>query len=296
MIGRKTLTSERARTRRIDIFFERLGQGILVLYGVFIFTVWLADRPGLQIHSLVIEGTHAVDHNAVALIATDALSKQFLSRVDRNNMFFYPRGSVLSAIIALDPRVADAQLRFDSRHNLRVLIQEFSPALLYCGHAAPPSLSPAGVSGTSSKILPELRGELDDCYVADERGYVFASAPAWSGYPYLAFVAASSSDVATFSPLHSYVLPSDEYVRVREFLATLLSIELYPRMITILGNHDFRIETNSPWDILWSSTKDASKSTENLALVLNSLKGNDPAQNEALHVVDLRFGNKIFYK
>lgn len=281
-IGRKTLKSERARTRQIDIHFERAAQVLLLSYMLFVVIAWLSYRPLLQVESVAIEGVLSADRSAVSAIVTEPLSWRFVARINRNNMFFYPRAQVLRELRALDPRVADVQLAFDGTQQLRVTIQEFSPSLLYCMQAD----TALTASGT-----PDM---LRDCYFADERGYVFASAPTWSGYPFLTIVA-SSTEIATTSPLRTFALDEGEYARLKAFFSVLEGINVYPRVITILGGNDFLLSTGHPWDILWTSMKDPNVSVDNLALMLRSLD-QDPSKEADLHTVDLRFGNKIFYK
>jgi hypothetical protein len=181
MIGRKTLKSERARTRHIDIFFERVAQVLLLSYLLFVVIAWLSYRPLFQVESVVLEGVRGIDQSAVSAIITEPLSWRIVSRVNRNNMFFYPRGLVLRELMALDPRVADAKLTFDGARRLRITLREYIPSLLYCIKG-----EPSPVSGSST---PDA---FDDCYFADERGYVFTPAPTWSGYPFLTIVASST--------------------------------------------------------------------------------------------------------
>ena len=299
-IGRKTLKSERARTRHIDLFFERVAYTLLLSYTLFVIISILSYDPSLQMKSITVEGVRGADRAAVDTIAQDALSWRFFSRVDRNNIFFYPRSSVRHAIIALDPRIKQATLTFDSLHRLRITIEEYTPSLLYCGAAGSDERVAALVVGSTTQMAGDaVPRTFTDCYFADERGYVFAKAPEWSGYPYITVVASSSSDTegeqTSFAPLRTFALPREEYQRVRTFLNVLTHIDLYPRALTVIGEHDFRISTALPWDILWSSDKDPQKSADNLALVLNSLAA-DKASAASLKMIDLRFGNKIFYK
>jgi hypothetical protein len=129
------------------------------------------------------------------------------------------------------------------------------------------------------------------CYYADDQGYIFAEAASWSGHPYTTFVSTS-----TAQSLRTHILPKEEYALVGQFLSSLTAIDIFPHTVTILGNNDFRIDTTLPWDILWSSEKDPQKSTDNLALVLSSLQTMDTKKKTELESIDLRFGDKIFYK
>ncbi len=84
-------------------------------------------------------------------------------------------------------------------------------------------------------------------------------------------------------------------MHLKNFFAVLEGIDIHPRIITLLGGSDSRMSTGHPWDIIWTSGKDPQVSADNLALMLRSLD-QDPAKEKDLRVVDLRFGNKIFYK
>lgn len=293
MIGRKTLKSERARGRQIDIFFERTAQVMLLSYALFAFMSWLSYRPAFHVTEVVIEGLHAVGKDDIIKVTGEALSSQFLSRVHRNNMLLYPREKIQSEISALDPRIASVYLSFDSRHNLRITVREHNVAALFCQSPDTRVFTIAIPEDTSTSLDTQVTSgdQSVHCYYADDQGYIFAEAANWSGYPYMTFVSSS-----TAQSLRTHILPKKEYAHIQQFLASLAAIDLHPHTVTILGNNDFRINTSLPWDILWSSEKDPQKSTDNLSLVLNSLQTLDEKKKKELQSIDLRFGDKIFYK
>lgn len=294
MIGRKTLKSQRARGRQIDIFFERAAQAMLLSYALFVFISWLSYRPVFHITGVVIDGLHAASPDNIIITTNDALSSRFAAHIFRNNMFLYPRERMLRDIAMADSHIASVSLSFDSRHTLRIAVREYTTARLFCqlpdGEAV--AMSRDETTSTTTRATNTPGGESQHCYYADDQGYIFADAAEWSGHPYVTFVSSS-----TPPSLGTHILPGEEYARVSQFLSLLGASNLHPHTVTILGNNDFRIETMLDWDILWSSKKDPQKSTDNLALVLNSLKVKGDGENEkALQSIDLRFGDKIFYK
>lgn len=293
MIGRKTLKSGRARARQIDVFFERTAQVMLLTYALFVFVSWLSYRPAFRITHVAIDGLRAVSRDSIAEIAGDALASQFLSRVDRNNMLLYPRKKMLHEIRTLDPRIATVALSFDSRHTMRIVVHEYVVGALYCQSSDADTfmIGTPREAATSTLTTTARTDGGTRCYYADEQGYIFAEAAEWSGHPYVTFVSSS-----TTPPLRTHILPDDEYAAVGRFLSSLSEIDLRPQTVTILGNSDFRIETALPWDIFWSSKKDPQKSTDNLSLVLHSLSTMNERDKKILESIDLRFGDKIFYK
>ncbi len=287
IIGRKTLKSVRARSRKIDLFFLRLLQTFLICCGIFVFVAWLSYRPAFVLNTIVIEGTHAIDPEEIKVVAHDALSWKFFSRLRRDNMLFYPTRRVLALIRATDSRVRDIHLTFDSRHVVHLFVEEYTPDLLYC-----PQVSDTSSDASSTRIM-----NFSGCYLADMGGYVYAPSPEYSGYPFLVIIA-SSTDVLPLppvSPVGTFVLPQEEYIPLRKFVELLKKIKVIPRTVTLLGNHDFRIRTQLPWDIIWSTEKDPEESAQNLKLALPTILDTDPVKAD-FRVIDLRFGNKIFYK
>ena len=65
--------------------------------------------------------------------------------------------------------------------------------------------------------------------------------------------------------------------------------------VELLTDNDVRIKTDKEWDILWTTTKDSAESVMNMQLVLESIK-KDSKGEQKISMIDLRFGNKIFYK
>ncbi len=273
-IFRNTLRhSKRERTRRLDRAFEIVLRVLLVAYFLFVLTAWFSLRPSFQITSVVVEGTQAVDAALVQDIAESQLGRHFLWKIDRNNSFLYPKRAMYSAIKALDPRVKDIDIHVLGKKQLVVRVSEYSPVYLWC----PPD------SGAATSTLTV------GCAFADNEGYLFASAPQYSGSPFLVFVTTATSGN------NPSVLPNEEFNKVNIFLQKLSDLNLFGRLVRQSGPHDFTIETDKPWEIRWSSERDPEEDARNLMLVLQNLSS-DHMNIDRLRAIDLRFGNKVFYR
>lgn len=301
MLGRKTLKSERARMERIDARFQAIAQILLVLYALFVLASWLSYRPLFALTSIDIGGTHAISNLEVQNIAEHALHTRVLYRIDRNNMLLYPSSAVLEQIKAKYPRVKDAQLQFDGRHKIVISVEEYLPALLYCmgfenfkESTHMKNLTDATTTEPIESTTTDSQS-LSTCYFADEQGYVFASAPNYAGYPFIAIVASSTSHMKAISPVGTYALDAETFHNIQGFISQLNTIGFTTHAVELLAEHDIRIKTDRPWDILWTTTKDPTESIKNLGLVLDSITKDKKAEGE-ITVIDLRFGNKIFYR
>ncbi|OGZ18156.1 MAG: hypothetical protein A2494_02500 [Candidatus Lloydbacteria bacterium RIFOXYC12_FULL_46_25] len=274
-LGRKTLKSVRARSRNIDIVFEHMGYGMIIAYFFFTASAWLSHRDIFRIDSIEVLGAYAVDKEKIDALASDALAQKLLFRIDRNNSLLYPRGHMTRDIYLLDGRVKSVSMKVVLRKHLVISIEEYAPKLLAC-----PNMSTTTESGTA-------------CYLGDDEGYVFARAPEYSGYFFPIFV---THDTALHEGniIGAHILPRDEFLATQDFLNALREEGFTPKKIEYLGAHDYEIMTERPWNIRWSSTASSTQSINNLNLVLASIS-EEKESLSTLEVVDLRFGNKIFY-
>ncbi len=301
MLGRKTLKSERARMQRVDTYFRRTAQTFLILYMAFVFGVWFTHRPSFFLTTIIIEGTHALPAPEMHRVAEQALHTHLLFLINRNNKFLYPSHEVLTNLKTLYPRIANITLGFDNSHEARIVVTEYAPAMLYCTSldsfiqtSAPSHVNASSTSGEEN-MGEKSPATLSDCYFADERGYVFASAPEYAGFPFVAIVAPKENGEKGRVPIGTFALDIEKYKSIQSFIAALETLGFKTHAVELLAEHDVRIKTDKPWDILWTTTKDPLESTKNLKLVLASFDGSKKQEGE-LNVVDLRFGNKIFYK
>lgn len=275
-IGRKTLQSVRARSRRIDVAFQYIGYAMILLYFCFVIGAWISYRDAVRINSVEVLGAHAVDGEKIASIATSALHERLLWKIDRNNALLYPKARTVKAIYQLDGRVKSVSLEISPIKHLVVTINEYAPKLLACPNMA------TSTEGSTT------------CYLGDDEGYVFARAPEYSGFFFPIFI--THGDTANQErPIGTHVLPPNEFSAIQSFLSSLRDEGFTPRQIDYTGEHDYEIATERPWNIRWSSNASSTESIMNLKLVLQAI-GEQKTGIADLKVVDLRFGNKIFYR
>ena len=269
--------------RRIDASFLLVSRVLLLIYAAFVFAVWLSKVNSFIVSDVVIEGAHAVSSKDVLALALMPLDTHLLHYIGRNNALLYPKTAVEKSITALSPRIAHVTATFDSLKVLHIKLTEFTPTFLYCSHE---SDIPEDASSTLSSLPPQ-------CYFADNEGYVFAHAPLYEGHPFVMIIGTTSRSDGSL--VGKSTLPIAEYRQIRIFIDALARLGLSTRSVTLLDGNDVRFLTDMPWTILWSTSKDPLQSAENLSLVLESYDSLRLSSSDTKEV-DLRFGNKIFYR
>lgn len=280
-LGRKTLKSQRARMRRIDMVFERLGQSILILYFVFFATSWVSHRESLRIDSVTVLGAQTVDASTVERIAHQFLSQKFLWKINRDNALFYPKHNLSLALLSFNARIKSVETSVPSSKLLSVKVTEYDPKYLWCKGEAVESMASS---------TPE-----SPCYLSDDEGYIFADAPHYSGYPFDVYRTNIPGSDEQETPIGLSMLPGDEFDKVQTFINALGGVGTSVVEVRQIAEHDYSFKSNKPWLILWSSEKDSKKSIETIELATAEIL-REKGGTTSVSSIDVRFGNKIFYK
>lgn len=286
-LRRKKLKSKRSRMRAIDKSFAIIGYTLLVVYSLYLLCVWITLRPSFFIDTIIVEGAHAISEESIRDTANAKLDERLLFWIKRNNRMLYPASSMEKEVRALSPRIANVKTVFDSAKHLRIIVTEYTPNFLYCMR----SDQALGIASTTA-----IEHQPKDCYFADEEGYVYAEAPEYIGYPFVAIVASSSEEAVTHqSPVGTTVLSEEQYARIKMYIDDLSRVGLTTHSVTLLGGGDIRAEVGMPWVIFLATDKDPERAIANLGVVLANLE-KTADKGRSVREIDLRFGNKIFYK
>lgn len=281
VIGRSRLQSSRAHLRRIDRTFEHIFQLLIICFFVFTLLSMLSKENVFRISKLNVEGADVVMSKQIEEVSSKLLAQKILYRIDRDNKILYPKSSISQAIFELDSRIREVQVTPRGLKQLDIVVSEYQPAILWCGSQS--------VDGQASSS--------DSCYLADEHGYVYAHAPAYSGHPFTIFYADIAGLDQSESPIGLYVLPEKELERVLEFYRLLLGQGVSVIEVAHTIESDYDLTTDEGWTITWSTRRDATSSVENLLAALSNIRL--PQAKRATttpRTVDLRFEDKIFYK
>lgn len=256
----------RARRKRARFFIILLVAPLLVLIGYAVsFASYL---PRFAIERVDVEGTHSLRPKLLeAYVATKLWdgSPEFFSE---SNFFFYPRGEIEKAVQEFFPRVERVHISRVSMlgNAVTISIEERKPFARWCK-------------------------ESTSCYAIDRSGVIFAPASTTAAFetPYV-FEGALTGEG---SPLAQAYLPG-RFPAVVALLERLGQASFSANRITITGDQDFSILLEEGFPLKVSFGTDVGTVVKNLELVLASdaLRGRE----RELEYVDLRFGNRIYYK
>ena len=275
----------RARRRRVRAFW---ALGALVLCGAFFYGVsWVSYLPQFNVSSISVSGAEDIKEEVIKRSLETVLDDGSYHILSRRNIFLYPRADLEKAISTSFPPVKSVRITRPSvfATNIVVTIEEREPFARWC----PPRL--AGSSGEAG------RDDDTQCYFMDDSGFIYAPVGASTG---------TSTPQANPSERYIFrgdIAPTTEPIGqwfVQAHLPGLLSLLKFlgqasftPLGAEVIGQ-DILIQLQEGFLVKASFGADAGTLVKNLELVLSSdvLKG----KTEALEYVDLRFGNRVYYK
>lgn len=253
---------------------------IFLLAGIFLGLFFLSHWEKLAINQVIISGNRAVSTEEIEDIVISELAGNYFYTFSRRNIFSFPRFSIRENIMDSIPYIGD--VAFDSGDNvLSVSVSEREPHALWC--------------------------QEDQCYFIDQTGFAFALAPNFSDNIFLKISGPFRGDPVGAKPitgsLFNYITDSADLLPLVFKNQDLLEVEIFKVNIINRNDYEFilaqsQIDEKINWSLRFNRLNDFSRDLDNLATVLASEKFQEEYHQSGgyLEYIDLRFGNKIFYR
>lgn len=282
-VSSSTRLKEIKKKKRINLRRKLL----VILLGVFILfggLAYLSSLPKINIQNIEIVGNKVIDSMPVETLIRSNLEGKYLWMFPKTNSIIYPREKIEKDLINNFQRMKDINFNLKDLKTLEVSFNERDAKYIWCG-----------------EYLPE--GEVNDdlkCYFMDETGYLFDESPFFSGEVYFRF----------FGPIDNINSPkgsnfvAGEFENLIIFKESLKKLDVRPVAIFLKEDKDIEVILSSSRPlseapkIIFKSNSDLNKMVENLqsALTAEPLKDDFKNKYDSLKYIDLRFGNKVYYK
>jgi len=248
------------------------GGGVLALLGVLVGVLaWLSGNPRAVIADIEIRGNSAVASETIAGMAREQVAGKYLWLFHKDNIFLYPREHIRKSILSQHKRISDLDMYLDDSAVLVINITERKSAYLWCGDA-----------------YPEEERE-KRCFFMDPAGYIFSPAPYFSGNVYFEWYGPTQEHSG--DPVGERFLPLAEFKKLVSLKEALAALDLETTHLESRADGDFALALKDSGDILFNIDQEFGALLDNLDSVTGEL-----VSFEDLEYIDLRFGNKIFYR
>lgn len=199
------------------------------------------------------------------------LTGHYLWVFPHDNILLYPKSKIEKSLLDSFPRLSSVKVSMKSFNSISVQLKERSPSALWC--------LDSGSNG-------------EDCYFIDATGLVFDKAPIFTNNVYVVFTGNLSDD-----PINKQYVKEEEFKIIEDFVATLKTLSFSPAAVKSLENGDYSIKLSTDEVIIFTTQQSLDQTVSNFKSVLSDPKLNLFSSGSlSVSSIDLRFGNKVFYK
>ena len=275
------------KKKRLKIFLNKIFLSLVALLVIFASLAYISRLKQLNINEVEIIGNKTEDKEIIETTVKKEITGNYSWFFPKTNIFFYPKDNIKKDLFNQFNRLKSISLSVKNK-MLKVALTERTALYTWCGIEFPEALL---VESSTSKAS----GKEEKCYFMDEAGYIFDEAPYFSGDVYFKFYG-----LANFGTYFS----KENFRQLIYFKDTLLGIGLKPVSLYILDNGDIKVflsnSNKAPTEpyIALKAGSNFQKVAENLEIALSAepLQSNFKNKYSSLLYIDLRFGNKVYYK
>ena len=266
--------------RRRKIRTIKLGITVVVIAFVAVGIVWLSRIDEVNIKTVSIIGNSAVTKVQLEAVVEKQLRGTYAFLFPRSNILLFPRNSITAGVVNVFDRIFNAEIVVEDPQTIKLIVRERQPFALYCGDT-----------------FIDTHETLGHCYFLDEGGFIFAKAPDFSGNIFFKYFGTpeTDSEETSHEPLGLEYMPLEKFRSVTLFLGSFEELELEPTSFTRLDGVDFKVRFKDGSYILFGGEQALASVLDNLQSVFES-EVFEQRDNVQLDYIDMRFGNKVYYK
>ncbi len=239
----------------------------ILLYGI----VFWFNHPSFAIKQVSVSPTMFVSHDEVEALALSTLEGSYFGLFSKRNLLFVPTGALRRSIQALHPAIEEVFVHRTSARDIRIDVKEYEPTAKWCGSDARARVSP--------------------CFLMNTKGQLFAPETAINTFTIPTFF----GEITSSDKISAYYTSIDTFEMVMDFVRGLPQFNIVIDTIETEDFETFVVHTIKGPYLMIDARSNARDVLDNLRIVIEQEEINK-AQLKNLIYIDLRFGNKVFYK
>jgi cell division septal protein FtsQ len=259
----------KTRRKRIRVVIAMV---VSALVGAAVYSVHaISYHAAVRIQDISVRGTVAQDSVAIQTYVRGMLRSDARSFIAPDTILTYPKETIRAGMIRTFPRLKSVQIGRARMFSTELVIDvnEREPFGVWCDRGVP---------------------TIGGCFAFDESGLIFAEA-SQTTQPVLPYIFMGGVDRE--NAIGTVYIPL-RMQEIRDLLQRLREARFAPRAFSVLDEKDFLINLENGFTIKATFGMPIDTVVHNLELVAVSptLRGKE----QDLEYIDLRFGNRVYYK
>ena len=263
---RRDFLASSRKLRRKRLIFKAVVVSV-IFTAIFAGVVAFFRIPYLQVEKIEISGNSLIDGDDLIETVKAKLEGKYFGLFPKSNIFIIPKGKILAEIPQEFKRIKNISIDKKYFGAIAVKIEERSNSALYC--------------------------KTENCAYADESGFVFEKAPYFSGAVFLKFIDQRWPEKVLEDFIGSNLIEESEFKKILEFAGLAAKIGNGIKEVVLKKENIYEFYTKEGWKIILNDKNEPKSAYLNL---ITALDANIKDKRTKLDYIDLRLGNKIYFK
>jgi len=273
------------KKRKRKVIRNRIIFLFILFFIFFIGLSFLSNWKKITIEKINITGNRVIETEKINETINKIITNKYIGLFSKKNSLIYPKQKIIKELNQQFKRLKDISINvdIDDLKTLNITVSEYEGKYLWCGNVIPENLL------------------IQHCYFLDSDGYIFDEAPYFSGEVFFKFY--GNLDSNSENPIGTY-FNQKYFGKIISFKESIQKMNLKPSILYLPDNEEgnlFLSSINQPPNapkILFKLDSDYYKLIENLQSAITTDPLQTKIKNElaSLLYIDLRFGNKVYFK
>ncbi len=276
MFKKSQLTSKKFVQKKRKFFLIKSSFLLLLVILLFVSFFYIVRLKNITISDVELKGNVIVGTEELLSFVNAELEGNFYAFFPKKNILFYPKEKIENEIKEKWKRIESVTVERKGLTAVAINVIEKKPKFLWCG-----------------AILHNITEE-GSCYFIDDNGYIFSKAPGFRGDVYFRFF----GNVAAEDPVGEYYLEASRFHAISDFVLKLDKAEIKASELLAKENREYELYLGDGTKVFISDRQNLEETFENLRTLLTSEVFKKEVKNSLspLDYIDLRYGNKVYYR
>lgn len=286
--------SDKARTKKRRTRKISLIAGVVLFVLVLAGLVYATHHPALRIEKVIVSDLQYTDRAAIEALINQQLNGQYIGLFSKANSLTFPRNQIKQVIMNAYPAIKTISFEWRDRNVIAVRLAEHTPAAVWCDTPVTPATALAHAENEKiDGALPQVISRPGDasCFFVNDDAMLFAKVADM----------ASIEGLVTFygrivkDPIRQTYADKREFTDLLDFARLVRRLEIVITEVWTTKGEAYSFVSQPGTQLYVDSEDDIVEVFDNLKTVIDRDAINK-AQFANIKYIDLRFGNRVFYK